>query len=1084
MLPLFLPVPLLATHTGKVPSKEEESRRVRRIASRLKKDVFSSSGTASIAVDAVATLLSSPEMRELMRAEYWFDKIVDLQEPLAQNDRAAIPQIIDNVRAFLDTASLTKGGTYDISTDNAIRAVAAALVESELNMKGKMKAYSRLLGLSHKRVLSAIQQRAELLNSQDSATSTPGRWKQVSRKAYRNRYGDPIKNIIDQFLHKVSRPDNSSRRGPIKIPHGIDEDGNVTFELHSPVTIDDDLNSLLIKLTGRDYSQPMQTDPTTGLKQHPLVEGAAPDELWREIVAENRDRVASNIKPINLSTRLLRECMCDCMGKSATYKCVDKKRFAFESMLALYLKGRAQWHANDHRDGDGCDCGCDEEMLKRWASSPAESLEQSMCAAEDVPELAVPEYDHLTAELTGKATVPKFHSLACHNGKCGECGWAKIHTGPKTVVPLGDGETAEIQACRVESSDAPFAWYSWQRLTNTVPSSKGDDDPDHTVSGKSKATYSTYWFPVTGTRAQFMVALRNAYVEYRVHMFWVQWHSHAQKRAQYKLLIEPAISGRGKVAAWQRDFIMSHSDFAATITIPRSAEATGAFAQTSQMFTSVLTYNPKLQRVDDLPPGHFRDKLMKKGVVAYPSASTTVLFAMSNADNNAEFYASVLTQAMEVLHTGRVPSGSKMEFVHNRIRLPGSDTSKPLGHDLVDFDKGKHPVPKFVETGHTGQSVVSLQGDGITFKMPDGGSLPGRSKCTKLLEYRDGCKAQFQGRDSFLFYSLFERLTGVVLCNVCCEAEDGKGPADGLSRVVSQGARSLALHGVNPGSKARGLFEMVASHRSRPKVPRELKREFTAASDFLYCYAGPQDASAFADFTAATGYTGSSKDHVYFMEPRTRPTRVAASTDIDRGFVTTVNRPCGCDMCLQMRPADCLVSCLFKNATCVREMERKKGFAVRSATRSRVAQEWAKAICPGTVLVVRVHTDDANTLNEPYYLALALGKEGESLAWRNGKTQMIDGNVFKKNDWLVRMRWLHYCPTAQPPLGNPDLAGARGYRFQPGESAIVFSAFGIVTKETIHTSAQELIKPELGEFRWMPSSAHEAVVEDGIELLS
>ena len=42
----------------------------------------------------------------------------------------------------------------------------------------------------------------------------------------------------------------------------------------------------------------------------------------------------------------------------------------------------------------------------------------------------------------------------------------------------------------------------------------------------------------------------------------------------------------------------------------------------------------------------------------------------------------------------------------------------------------------------------------------------------------------------WILYCLFSRVTGVQLTNVCCEAEDGKGAADGLSCVVSQGANA------------------------------------------------------------------------------------------------------------------------------------------------------------------------------------------------------------------------------------------------------------------------------------------------------
>ena len=84
--------------------------------------------------------------------------------------------------------------------------------------------------------------------------------------------------------------------------------------------------------------------------------------------------------------------------------------------------------------------------------------------------------------------------------------------------------------------------------------------------------------------------------------------------------------------------------------------------------------------------------------------------------------------------------------------------------------------------------------------------------------------------------------------------------------------------------------------------------------------------------------------------------------------------------------------------------QRKKGIAARAATRSKETTAWAKSIKAGTVLVARVHPDEVNTRNEPYFLAICAGNGSEALLWRNAKTQEVDGNLFKKGFWLVRLR--------------------------------------------------------------------------------
>lgn len=60
------------------------------------------------------------------------------------------------------------------------------------------------------------------------------------------------------------------------------------------------------------------------------------------------------------------------------------------------------------------------------------------------------------------------------------------------------------------------------------------------------------------------------------------------------------------------------------------------------------------------------------------------------------------------------------------------------------------------------------------------------------------------------------------------------------------------------------------------------------------------------------------------------------------------------------------------------------------------------------MLVARVHPDEENTLNEPYFLAICAGNGSEALVWRNTKTQEVDGNLFKKNVWLgFAADWLY-----------------------------------------------------------------------------
>lgn len=404
----------MAIHAGKVPSEDTLQQRARRLGASLEETLFAESGAVAEAARAMGSFLSRPAMRELTHLEVYHDNVIDAGAGLLKSDKGAIMTIIHNIAQFMDAT--TAVGGQDAETNNAIAAATASIVGSEDDMKGRVSAYHRLLGLTRRRVADAIARRGDVMSQ-----SGKGRWKRRGKADYSNRYGDTVKGIIDNFLHDQGTPDNSSHRGEIKVPIDIAEDGTVTFDLHPPLIIPD-ADTLLRTLTGRDHKQ-KKVQNSEGLWQYPEV--SDPHPAWADIMRHNKERT----KPLVLSTKLLRDCYCDCMGKSRTYKCADKKRFAFEQMLALFYKARQIWHRTCPGPDGLCDCGCDYEAVKFWAQSPANSLTASMCPPDEVPEFALPEYDPVTAQPCDTMRVPKLHKLACHEGTCSECGWDTVFGG-------------------------------------------------------------------------------------------------------------------------------------------------------------------------------------------------------------------------------------------------------------------------------------------------------------------------------------------------------------------------------------------------------------------------------------------------------------------------------------------------------------------------------------------------------------------------------------------------------------------------------------------------------------------------------
>ena len=381
----------------------------------------------------------------------------------------------------------------------------------------------------------------------------------------------------------------------------------------------------------------------------------------------------------------------------------------------------------------------------------------------------------------------------------------------------------------------------------------------------------------------------------------------------------------------------------------------------------------------------------------------------------------------------------------------------------------------FIKSGHSGVPVVKMAGDGRKFELA--ANPPPLQGCTHLEDKRDGSKTDFQGLHGFLHYALFERATGVRMVNVCCQAEDGKGAADGLSRVVSQGCRVLVLQGKNPGADSRGLLQLIAANRQRPKQPRNQKRGLTAVTNFVYCYAGDADRSAFAGFEAAAGYKGSNRDHFYAMDPKTR----GGAGEPDAGSLFHMNRPCGCTMCLQGRHSSCQVKRLFPNESGTSWIQRKAGAAARVQRSARVTAAFANAVVDQSVLVARVDRGEPNIDDEPYFLAVAVKDDGDPelpVVWRQQKSGYEGPNYVTKGTWLVRLRWLHYHPLET----HTAFPGGRAYKFQSAEPVATFPCKGLVATKVAATAMAKV--KELGGYYWVPEASHRKVIGGWMDLIA
>ena len=606
---------------------------------------------------------------------------------------------------------------------------------------------------------------------------------------------------------------NASDKKQVKVCVGIDDAGRKVMEEHPPLNIDPP-KVLLQRLTGRDHTRPKETDPITGKKTYPAIPGRQPDPVYDQMLAAYRTSKGDPEAELVLSEKFVRDNLCGCMSQRESAKCADKKLFAFKEALETYHKLSS---TRQHGGGDGTDCtSCGSARAKITAfcrGGVDAAVDAAVCTRARIPELDMPKLDPRTSMPTGVTDECDLPSFECCGGTCSDpnCGWNGVFGKlPEHKVVIGGAaasRTVTIRGCDSDFGDDKVVWNSWQKIANEPVAEVDPTDPNYDPT--KKATFATYWHPTSGTMSEFMVYFHDVFIEYLAHHVWRKWHRLHQKRTIWKLIIEPAILRHlGKdVPEWQQGWCMSHTDFAATISIKRSAEATGEFAERTQCCTWVITGQAVVEATTTMDKlSQQRQGLEKSGISEFIAATTVCAFAMGQAKNNLQYYATVMPQIWHVLLTGEAPVGSKLEFFNEGIRLKNSATNRPLEYDLRDFDPAVDTAAPILKGGFDADALADLVNrleqlaKGVAdgeYSQPDAAAVR-----AKIVEFRDGCSDQFQCLHSFLYYQLFEWLTGIEYVNVCCQAEDGKGAADGASRVVrgvvNEAARSGRCHPADP----------------------------------------------------------------------------------------------------------------------------------------------------------------------------------------------------------------------------------------------------------------------------------------------
>ena len=178
------------------------------------------------------------------------------------------------------------------------------------------------------------------------------------------------------------------------------------------------------------------------------------------------------------------------------------------------------------------------------------------------------------------------------------------------------------------------------------------------------------------------------------------------------------------------------------------------------------------------------------------------------------------------MKTGKVPDGSKSEWFWRGTRLAGSCTTRPLPTPLKQTCDVKplHPTLR------------------------------------RLIDKRDRCAAQFQGKNAFYSNQEFERRTSTAVVDLSQTSCHGKGCADGASNVPTFHLRQAAKDGAPVSAGTRGLVLFLATKMCKPANAKT--DAWMSCDEYLVAYY-PEDAFTPDDYIAKSGYEGSNQDHFY-----------------------------------------------------------------------------------------------------------------------------------------------------------------------------------------------------------------------------
>ena len=629
-------------------------------------------GNAAGARRILAKANQRPAVRALKHSEEW-DKLCSELKSEMSSDARARHQSADLLKAFMKALG-GKGGGKSAADEAAMDAAVAAVVGSAEDMKGMKSAHARLYGLGLRRINRCINMRADLFDGMDR------HWKVAVKGQHKNRYPEAAKMLLCEWLHEIGKPDNGGKRTSCLIGVDVTGSGQTVYDEHPPMILPGNFRQSHAHLTGRDSSKAMVRCPDTGKMVHPTVN--PPADVWAKV----QEIHGGNFK---LCHRTLEKLQCECMitpNKRKEKKCVCPLCHEFQITLAQCHHARPHWHKTAGVDAR-------TELQKQFSRDPDTAVRVSTCSPIHLEPMDLSACNSDTGALSPGVTPFMIRNVVCHNSSCTEpgCGWDALWAGSPlhTVIITDTDEGGNEVAVRTEmlrgnatefaANTARVSWLTFQKVPlSAEPAAAGGDDEEEHFPTQQKPSTTTMLVPVTGSRAAFMLHLHDLHRTYKDHLWGVIWHRQVEKRQMdmlgrrvcaAALATEMAIT----LEPWQTGALFIGVDFSTTVQLASSASTTGSFNSTAQMLVIVIEHDFRIQHVLDLPEGSkLKARLIKAGTTSYHTQDTTVVFVVSAANNNTQFYARAIQEALVVARTGDCKPGTKGEWISDGVRLRNS----------------------------------------------------------------------------------------------------------------------------------------------------------------------------------------------------------------------------------------------------------------------------------------------------------------------------------------------------------------------------------------------------------------------------